>query len=247
VDHCKQQKNNIAFTGKIFKNEERTMKKNSVPFGAASLLIAGFVLISIISTQLPAGIGLAADETGMVSVDNSRDPMCGMAVSKVPKANTVQFKGKTIGFCSSHCRVEWTKLSDQEKAKKLEMAMVHENTTPAKVEYRTLSKPGTKVPLGNDHYFIYGFVSPPKLGASIMKVEIFTKAGQRDTSFRISGDADMPSMRGAHSVGNKAFSVSKKGVYLLPVNLVMPGDWEIRFVFEKDGHTVLRGAYLFDL
>jgi hypothetical protein len=80
-----------------------------------------------------------------------------------------------------------------------------------------------------------------------MKVEVFTKAGQRDTSFRISGDADMPSMRGAHSAGNKAFSLSNKGFYLMPVNLVMPGDWEIRFVFEKDGHAVLRGAYLFDL
>jgi hypothetical protein len=115
------------------------------------------------------------------------------------------------------------------------------------VEYPPLPKPGAKVPLGSNHYFIYGFASPPKLGASIMKVEVFANNGRRDTSFRISGDADMPSMRGAHSTGNKAFSVSQKGYYLLPINLVMPGDWEIRFVFEKDGKTVLRGAYLFDL
>jgi len=54
-------------------------------------------------------------------------------------------------------------------------------------------------------------------------------------------------MRGAHSSGPKAFALSNKGVYLLPVQLVMPGDWEIRFSFLKNGQTVLRGAYLFDL
>jgi YHS domain-containing protein len=223
------------------------MGKGRLSFSAASFFIASFVLISSIPVQVLAGMGLTADVAGIMAVDNSRDPMCGMMISKVSKANTVQFKGKTIGFCSSSCRMQWDKLSDKEKVKKLEMAIAQGKTNPSKIEFPPLPKPGVKVPLGSDHYFIYGFSSPPKLGASIMKVEVFKKNGQRDTAFLISGDADMPSMRGAHSTGNKVFSVSQKGFYLLPVNLVMPGDWEIRFVFEKDGHTVLRGAYLFDL
>ena len=57
----------------------------------------------------------------------------------------------------------------------------------------------------------------------------------------------MPSMRGAHSTGDKEFSLSTKGVYLLPVRLVMPGDWEIRFTFEKNGKALFRGVYLFDI
>ncbi len=115
------------------------------------------------------------------------------------------------------------------------------------VVYQPLPKPGKKVPLDADHYFTYGFEKPPKLGMAIMRVEIFTRDGKRDTSFTVKGDADMPSMRGAHSSGEKDFSLSAKGAYLLPVRLVMPGDWEIRFIFVKNGKTLFRGAYLFDL
>lgn len=117
----------------------------------------------------------------------------------------------------------------------------------AKEEYGVLPKPGGKVPLGRDHYFLYGFDKSPKIGTYVMRVEIFTRDGRRDTSFVVKGDSDMPSMRGAHSTGEKDFSLSAKGVYLLPVRLVMPGDWEVRFVFVKDGKTVLRGVYLFDV
>jgi hypothetical protein len=80
-----------------------------------------------------------------------------------------------------------------------------------------------------------------------MRVEIFSREGVRDTSFAVKGDADMPSMRGAHSSGDHDFALSAKGVYLLPVRLVMAGDWEVCFSFLKDGKTVLRGAYPSDL
>ena len=120
---------------------------------------------------------------------------------------------------------------------------------PATTErgYQILPKPGEKVALDVDHYFTYGFDKPPKMGAAIMRVEIFTRSGERNTTFVVKGDADMPSMRGAHSSGDKDFSLSNKGVYLLPVRLVMPGDWEITFNFLNNGKTVFRGAYLFDL
>jgi hypothetical protein len=113
--------------------------------------------------------------------------------------------------------------------------------------YRTLPRPGEKIPLDAGHYFTYGFDKQPKMGTAIMRVEIFDKKGNRDTSFVAKGDADMPSMRGAHSSGAKEFSISAKGVYLLPVRLVMPGDWEIKFTFLKKGEVLFRGAYLFDI
>ncbi len=120
-------------------------------------------------------------------------------------------------------------------------------TTVTHKDFPVLAKPGQKIPLGGDHYFIYGFSKPPKIGTAIMKVEIFTKDGTVDKSFVVKGDADMPSMRGAHAEGDKNFSISKKGVYLLPVRLVMPGDWEVKFTFIKNGKSVLRGVYLFDI
>jgi hypothetical protein len=116
-----------------------------------------------------------------------------------------------------------------------------------KAEYPPLAKPGEKVPLGADHYFTYGFAERAKLGTAIMRVEIFTKDGTRDGSFVVKGDADMPSMRGAHATGDKEFSLSNKKIYLLPIDLVMPGDWEVKLTFTRNGATVLRGAWLFDL
>ena len=112
-------------------------------------------------------------------------------------------------------------------------------------EYKVLGSAGQQIPLDADHSFTFGFDKDPKLGTAIMRVEVFARDGKRDTSFTVWGDADMPSMRGAHSSGNKQFAVSKKQVYLLPVSLVMPGEWELRFTFEKDGKKVLRGAYRF--
>lgn len=116
-----------------------------------------------------------------------------------------------------------------------------------KVLYQTLPRPGEKIALDGGSYFIYGFTKQPKLGVAIMRVEIFSRDGKVETSYVVKGDADMPSMRGAHSSGDKDFSLSAKGAYLLPVRLVMPGDWEIRFTFLKDGKAVFHGAYLFDL
>jgi hypothetical protein len=121
-------------------------------------------------------------------------------------------------------------------------------TSPAaKLVYQPLPKPGEKIALDANYYFTYGFEKPPKLGMAIMRVEIFNHDGKRDTSFVVKGDADMPSMRGAHSNGEKEYSLSAKGVYLKPVRLVMPGDWEITFTFVKKGKVVFRGAYQFDL
>jgi len=117
----------------------------------------------------------------------------------------------------------------------------------AQVVYQPLPKPGEKVTIDAGHYFTYGFDKAPKIGMVVMRVEVFTRDGRRDTSFVVKGDADMPSMRGAHSTGDKEFSLSAKGVYLLPVRLVMPGDWEIRFTFVKDGKVLFRGVYLFDI
>jgi hypothetical protein len=119
--------------------------------------------------------------------------------------------------------------------------------TVSKRDRQILPKPGAKIPLGATHYFTFGFTKPPKLGTAIMRVEIFTRDGVRDTSFVVKGDADMPSMRGAHASGDKEFSLSAKGMYLIPVRLVMPGDWEVSFTFIKDGKKVFRGVYLFDL
>ena len=106
---------------------------------------------------------------------------------------------------------------------------------------------GKKVPLGNGAYLIYGFDKKPKMGTVIMKVEVYTPDGKPDTSLEVLGDSGMPSMKGAHETGDQPFKLSRKGEYLLPVNIVMPGDWEIRLTIKKEGKVIFRGKYNFDV
>jgi hypothetical protein len=107
--------------------------------------------------------------------------------------------------------------------------------------------PGKKVPIEGGYYLMYGFDKKPKLGTVIMKVEIFTGEGKKDTSLEAKADAGMPSMKGAHETGDRHFTVSKKGDYLLPISIVMPGDWEIRLTLLKEGRVIFRGRYNFDV
>lgn len=123
----------------------------------------------------------------------------------------------------------------------------HVASTGAEKETVLLGKPGEKQPLDDSHYFIFSFDKPPKMGTRIVKVAIYTKDGKRETSFEVKGEIDMPSMRGAHSSGMQPFKTSKKGDYLLPVSLVMPGDWELRLTFIKEGKTVVSGRYPFTI
>jgi hypothetical protein len=113
--------------------------------------------------------------------------------------------------------------------------------------YSPMPGPGKRIPIGNGYYFIYGFDKKPKLGTVIMKIEIFTVDGNKDTSLEAKADAGMPSMKGAHETGERAFKISKKGDYLLPISIVMPGDWEIRLSISKDKKVIFKGRYNFDI
>jgi hypothetical protein len=110
-----------------------------------------------------------------------------------------------------------------------------------------MADPGKKVPIGNGYYLIYGFDKKPKMGTVIMKVEVFNADGKKDTAFEMKADAGMPSMGGAHETGDKSFALSNKGDYLLPINIVMPGDWEIRLTVSKEGKVIFRGRYNFNV
>ncbi|MDQ5988483.1 MAG: hypothetical protein CSYNP_04243 [Syntrophus sp. SKADARSKE-3] len=114
-------------------------------------------------------------------------------------------------------------------------------------DYPSMPNPGKKVTLMNGYYMVYGFDKKPKIGVVIMKVEIFNPEGQKDTAFEMKAHADMPSMKGAHVIVDRAFRTSKKGDYLVPLDIVMPGDWEIRLTVLKNGKVIFRGRYNFDV
>lgn len=105
---------------------------------------------------------------------------------------------------------------------------------------------GKKVWIEKEYYFTYEFDKKPQLGTAILKIELYDKNGDRSTALKITGDAGMPSMP-HHDTGDIAFQTNKKGDYLLPVNVVMPGDWQVKLNFLKETQSIFKGSIRFDV
>jgi len=113
--------------------------------------------------------------------------------------------------------------------------------------WQDLLAPGKKNWIGDAVYFIYKPNEKPKMGTIILKVQVFNKSGEKDKSFIVKGQFDMPSMAGAHDSGLLTFALNKAGNYLLPLSIVMPGEWELRLTFIKGDRTVFRGRTKFSV
>lgn len=113
--------------------------------------------------------------------------------------------------------------------------------------FQDLPKAGKKCWIGEVNYFTWEFDKTPKMGTAILIVKLYDRDGKRVSDLEISGRSDMPSMRGAHDSGEVAFKRNRAGDYLLPVNVVMPGDWEVRLTFSRNGIVVFRGRITFDV
>jgi hypothetical protein len=112
-------------------------------------------------------------------------------------------------------------------------------------EFQDLPKSGKKCWIGEVNYFTWEFDKTPKMGTSILIVKLSDKDGKRVSDLALTGRSDMPSMRGAHDSGEVAFKTNKAGDYLLPVNIVMPGDWEVLLTFSRNGIVIFRGRITF--
>jgi hypothetical protein len=113
--------------------------------------------------------------------------------------------------------------------------------------FQDLPKSGKKCWIGEVSYFTWEFDKTPKMGTSILVVKLHDKDGNRISDLTITGRSDMPSMRGAHDSGEVAFKTNRAGDYLMPVNVVMPGDWEVRLTFSRNGIVIFRGRIGFDV
>jgi len=113
--------------------------------------------------------------------------------------------------------------------------------------FSDLPKPGKICRIGAGYTFTYEFDKTPKMGTVILKIKLFDGSGARTTELGIIGRSDMPAMAGAHDSGDAAFRLNKKGDYLLPVSVVMPGKWEVRLVFSRGPDVIFRGRFTFDV
>jgi len=107
--------------------------------------------------------------------------------------------------------------------------------------------PGKKVEINKDFYFTYEFSQKPAMGMLTIKIELFTSDGKPSTALTAVGNSSMPAMKGAHDSGDVEFKLNKKGYYLLPVNVVMPGEWEVKVKFLQDKKAIYEGKIGFDV
>jgi nitrous oxide reductase accessory protein NosL len=117
---------------------------------------------------------------------------------------------------------------------------------PAPV-FAPLPKPGKKIPIDQDRYFIFSFDRKPSMDTAILKVEVYTKDDRKDTSLEVRGNADMPSMKCQSGRPDRSFKLSKKGDYLLPFTFGMPGDWEVYLTFLRGDTAIFRGKHAFEI
>ena len=96
-------------------------------------------------------------------------------------------------------------------------------------------------------YFTFEFTSKPALGVVVARVRLFDANDTPITEgFTITGDSGMPSMR-HHDSGDIPFKLNKKGDYLLPVNVVMPGTWRVKVTVAKEQTTLYAGEITFEV
>ena len=109
-----------------------------------------------------------------------------------------------------------------------------------------LAGEGKKNLLPSGSWFTWKFDKKPQLGPAIIKVQVYSRDNKRESSYEITGESGMPSMRD-HDSGPVKFLLNKKGDYLLPVNVVMTGEWEVVIRIKKGGKEIFAGKIKFNV
>lgn len=117
-------------------------------------------------------------------------------------------------------------------------AMIAKNQT---AEIKETLRENKKTEIPQNGYFVYKFASKPAMGTTVLKIKVFDASGKQTNNLKITGNYGMPSMPKAHDSGEVSFQLNKKGDYLLPVNIVMPGHWQIEITIKNDTESLFSG------
>jgi len=109
-----------------------------------------------------------------------------------------------------------------------------------------LAPEGKKNALPGGCWFTWKFDKKPQLGTSIVKLQTYSGDKKQKSSYEITGEFGMPSMR-AHDSGPVKFQLNRRGDYLLPVNVVMTGEWELIIRIKDGGREIFAGKIDIDV
>lgn len=109
-----------------------------------------------------------------------------------------------------------------------------------------LAPQGEKNPLPAGGWFTWKFAEKPRLGTVIVRVQVFNRDGRQEKTAEVTGESGMPSMR-YHDSGPARFKLNRKGDYLLPVDVVMPGEWQLVIRVKQAKKEVYAGKVIFNI
>jgi hypothetical protein len=107
-------------------------------------------------------------------------------------------------------------------------------------EVKELGKPGTKTAISPDWTLTYSFNTNPAMGNLIVKVKILDKDGNPVDGLTVIGISDMAEMHDSNS-GKVEFVQNKKKDFLLPINVSMPGAWNVMILVKKQKKVLFTG------
>lgn len=111
---------------------------------------------------------------------------------------------------------------------------------------QNLGQPGTKTAIGPGLTLTYSFNTHPALGMLILKVRVTGKDGNPAEGITLTGVSDMPEMGDSNS-GKVKFQQNKKKDFLLPINVTMPGKWQVTVSVEKGRKRLFSGVINFNV
>ncbi|GMO57334.1 MAG: hypothetical protein Ta2D_03090 [Rickettsiales bacterium] len=100
--------------------------------------------------------------------------------------------------------------------------------------------------IGNGYSFKYEFAAKPQLGTTPLKINVF-KDKKKSNDLKVIVSYDMPSMRGHHATPPSSLTANSNNDYLLPVNFVMRGGWEIVIEFSEGDNLLHKETILLNL
>ena len=101
----------------------------------------------------------------------------------------------------------------------------------------TTPKEGKVNVINSEYSFTYNFPEKPKLGTYVLKVNLF-KNNEKVKDLTVLVSYNMPTCS-HHSSGKLVtMQLNKKNDYLIPLNFVMRGTWEITLIFQRNGKNL---------
>ncbi len=106
-------------------------------------------------------------------------------------------------------------------------------------------KLGKKNRIGDKVFFTFKPGEKPKVGSFNIRVQVIDKSPKKDKAWTLKGAVSLAGQAVPADAAFKPFDPKKARLYVLPLTIGKPGQWEFRMIILRDGKVVYRGLAKF--